>query len=175
MGKGEGCVWCSCAQLPKESNEESNDALGQRELGLAATVAQKIQVPGDFKLAVKLRRGAKGNAKTTNELKRRAEGVSFNHIGGYRYRCATDLVGEAEVTTEGLSEGESVGRTRQRIRALPGLEGRKLLHGANMVVGPHSHGIVFMQAGAQKRISVIPFPFPHSPFPIRKAHRVGSS
>src|SRR5438132_191265 len=46
MGKGEWCVWGSCAQLPKESNEESNDALGQRELGLAATVAQKIQGPG---------------------------------------------------------------------------------------------------------------------------------
>src|SRR2546430_16843078 len=58
MGKGEWCVWGSCAQLPKESNEESNDALGQRELGLAATVARKIQVPGDFELAVKLRRGA---------------------------------------------------------------------------------------------------------------------
>jgi len=165
MGKEEWCVWGSCAQLPKESNEESNDALGQRELGLAATVAQKIQVPGDFELAVKLRRGAKGNAETTNELKRRAEGVSFNHIGGYRYRCSTDLVGEAEVTTEGLLEGEPVGRTRQRIRALPGLKGRKLLHGANMVVRPHSHDIVFVQAGAKKRISVIPFPFPHSPFP----------
>ena len=130
MGKGEWCVWGSCAQLPKESNEESNDALGQRELGLAATVAQKIQVPGDFKLAVKLRRGAKGDAETTNELKRRAEGVSFNHI-----------------------------------RALPGLKGCKLLHGTNMVVLPHSHDIVFVRAGAKKRISVIPFPFPHSPFP----------
>src|SRR3989442_15976313 len=90
MGKGEWCVWGSCAQLPKESNEESNDALGQRELGLAAAVAQKIQVPGDFKLAVKLRRGAKGNAETTNELKRRAESVSFNHIGGGRDRRPTD-------------------------------------------------------------------------------------
>jgi len=69
------------------------------------------------------------------------------------------------VTTEGFLEGEPVGRTRQRIRALPGLKGRKLLHGANMVVRPHSHDIVFVRAGAKKRISVIPFPFPHSPFP----------
>ena len=82
MGKGEGCVWGSCA------------------------------------------RGSKGNAKTTNELKRRVEGVSFNHIGRYR-----------------------------------------LLHGANMLVRPHSHGIAFTQTGAQKRISVSPFPFPHSAFP----------
>src|SRR3989442_14443197 len=99
MGKGEWCVWGSCAQLPKESNEESNDALGQRELGLAATVAQKIQVPGDFKLAVKLRRGAKGNAETTNELKRRAESVSFNHIGGDRYRISAGTGGGAEVAS----------------------------------------------------------------------------
>src|SRR6266550_829356 len=116
-GKGNGVCGVRAPSFPKESNEESNDALGQRELGLAATVAQKIQVPGDFELAVKLRRGAKGNAETTNELKRCAEGVSFNHIGGYRYRCSTDLVGEAEVTTEGLLEGEPVGRTRHRIRA----------------------------------------------------------
>src|SRR6266853_3048408 len=134
---------------------------GERGMGKG----EKMQVPGDFKLAVKLRRGPKGNAETTNELKRRAEGVSFNHIGGYRYRCSTDLVGEAKVTTEGLSEGEPVGGTRQRIRALPGLKGRKLLHGANMVVYPHSRRIVFVQAGAKKRISVIPFPFPLFPFP----------
>src|SRR5437879_9400111 len=111
MGKGEWCVWGSCAQLPKESNEESNDALGQRELGLAATVAQKIQVPGDFKLAVKLRRGAKGNAETTNELKRRAESVSFNHIGGYRFRCPADLVARAGVTTGRRLGGGAGGQT----------------------------------------------------------------
>src|SRR5436309_14806460 len=78
MGKGEWCVWGSCAQLPKESDEESNEALGERELGLATTVAQKIPVPGDVQLAMKLRRGAKGDAETTNDLKRRAEGVSIN-------------------------------------------------------------------------------------------------
>src|SRR3989475_9137502 len=100
-GKGEWCVWGSCAQLPQESNEESDDALGQGELGLAATLAQKIQVPGDFELAVKLRRGAKGNAETTNELKRCAEGVSFNHIGGDRKPCATALVGGGRVGTVG--------------------------------------------------------------------------
>src|SRR5207245_4416315 len=76
MGKGEWCVWGSCAQLPKESNEESNDALGQRELGLAATVAQKIQVPGDFELAVKLRRGAKGDRKSTR-LNSRHGSISY--------------------------------------------------------------------------------------------------
>src|SRR2546422_1328070 len=134
MGKGEWCVWGSCAQLPKESNEESNDALGQRELGLAAAVAQKIQVPGDFKLAVKLRRGAKGNAETTNELKRRAESVSFNHIGGDRYRCSTDLVGEGEETTEGGSGGEAGGRTRPRLLAIPGPQRRQMLHCAHIVV-----------------------------------------
>src|SRR3989442_9092939 len=80
MGKGEWCVWGSCAQLPKESNEESNDALGQRELGLAATVAHKIKVPGDLKLAVMLRRGAKGNAELTNVLMRCAERDSFIQI-----------------------------------------------------------------------------------------------
>ena len=56
------------------------------------------------------------------------------------------------MTAEGLSEGEPVGRTRKRVRALPGLKGRKLLHGANMVVRPHSHDIVFVQGGAKKRI-----------------------
>ena len=165
MGKGEWCVWSSCAELPKESNQEPNDALGQLELGLTAAIAQKIQVPGDFKLAVKLRRGAEGNAETTDELKRRAEGISFNHIGGYRYRRSTDLVGEAEVTTERLSEGEPVGRTRQRIRAVPSLKGRELLHSGNLVVRLHSRDIVCVHAGAKRRISVIPFPFPHSPFP----------
>src|SRR3989442_2542364 len=114
MGKGEWCVWGSCAQLPKESNEESNDALGQRELGLAATVAQKIQVPGDFELAVKLRRGAKGNAETTNELKRRAESVSFNHIGGYRYPRSAGLVGEGGGGTEGGLGGGAGGPKRPR-------------------------------------------------------------
>src|SRR3989449_1311736 len=117
MGKGEWCVWGSCAQLPKESNEESNDALGQRELGLAATVAQKIQVPGDFELAVKLRRGAKGNAETTNELKRCAEGVSFNHIGGERDPCSPALVGGGEGSTEGGFWGEAGGRQHPRILA----------------------------------------------------------
>jgi hypothetical protein len=165
MGKGKWCVRGSCAELPKESNQESNDALCHLELSLAATIAQKIQVPGDFKVAVKLRRGAEGHAETTDELKRRAEGVSFNHIRGYGYRRSTDLVGEAEVTTEGFSEREPVGGTRQRIRALPGLKGRELLHGGNLVVRLHSRDIVFVQSTAKRRTSGIPFPFPHSPFP----------
>jgi len=42
MGKGEWCVWRPRAELPKESNQESNHALRQLELGLATTVAQEI-------------------------------------------------------------------------------------------------------------------------------------
>ena len=165
MGKGEWCVWGSCAQLPKESNEESNDALGQRELGLAATVAQELQIPGDFKMAMKLRRGAKGNAETPDELQRRAERISFDHVRGHRYRRSTNLIREAEMTTEGFSEREPVRRTRQRIRTLPGLKRRELLHGGNLVLHPGSRDIVFVRAGAKMHTSDIPFPFPHSPFP----------
>jgi hypothetical protein len=135
MGKGEWSVWRLRTELPKESNHESYDALCQLELGLAATVAQELQIPGDFKMAMKLR------------------------------RCSTDLIREAEVTTEGFSEREPVRRTRQRIRTLPSLKRRELLHGGNLVLRPGSRDIVFVRAGAKLRISDIPFPFPHSPFP----------
>jgi len=116
-------------------------------------------------LTVKLRRRAERNAETADELESRAERVSFNHVRGYRYGRSTDLIGETEVTTKGFPKREPVGRTRQRIRALPSLKGSELPHDGNLGVRLGSRDIEFVQAGAKRRTSVLPFPFPHSPFP----------
>jgi len=114
---------------------------------------------------VKLRRRAERNAETADELESRAERVSFNHVRGYRYGRSSDLIGESEVTTKRFPKREPVGRTRQRIRALPSLKGSELPHDGNLGVRLGSRDIEFVQAGAKRCTSVLPFPFPHSPFP----------
>jgi len=67
------------------------------EFRLDGTLHDQTQVSGDLEMTVELSRGAEGNPETPDELNRRAECVSFHHVGGDRYGSPADLVGEPEM------------------------------------------------------------------------------
>ena len=165
MGKGERCGGRAGSQFTEKANQQTHHAQSKLEFRLDRGASNQIEVPSDLEMTMKLSRRPQRNAKATNELNRRTEGVSFNHVGGYRYRSATDLIREPEVAAQRLLKGEPIRRPRQLVRRYPRLKGCQLFHGGIIDACDTLTGTRNPHGGTETCSPALPFPFPHSPFP----------